>query len=173
MKEETRDPNRATFWYDREERLAGMSDYAKRNLTGKKKGIFTRNRSLAITFFDLLALVLLFFVIRIFIQTRGAPELIDGLGISGDAYRFENRVFITLIVEKTSDKAPHGDFAVSFRALPGDVRSEASDILPEEVSETRVVRAVMADEAAEMVFATIHVGEKHPVIKLPIRGAGD
>jgi len=167
MREETRYPGEARFHYNREEREAGLSEYARNTLHAK--GFFRRNRSLVITLIDVLVLLLLFFIINLYVRTRSKSELTDGLSVTSEGEIQDGRIFLSLTIKRTSDAGPTGVARVMFRALPDDVRVDVSDTLPEAKGETRVVHSVLEVSSSEpRVFATVDVGDSRKVFEVKL-----
>ncbi len=172
MREETRYPGEPRFHYRREDREAGLSDYAKRNL--HTRGFFRRNRSLAITLIDLLVLLLLFIIINVYLRSRPGPELIEGLTVTSDAYLSAGRVYVTIAVERTGESGPEGTVRILLRVLPDDKRLDMTDVLPQAEGESRTIRGVLDISSSEppRLFATFDTSEGRVVTEIDVRGSG-
>ena len=166
---ETDGPDEVHFHYNREERETGLSEFAKRNL--HTKGFFRRNRSLVITLIDLSVLVLLFFIIFFYLKITGVSSSgIEGISLETDAYLLGNRVYVTMVFERTEADGPTGAIRVFFRALPSDSREDVSGVLPSFIGEVRTIRAAMTAEESEVkVFATVDFETGSKVYEIEVR----
>ncbi len=132
----------AHFHYDREERQRRLSGYAREMHGRKKGGLFKKNRSLAIILIDLGVILVIAAIMWFYIRTRADEELYEGLVFAGEAYFIDNRVFATLVIERTNDSIYTGMIRATFQA-PGADDYTIESSLPIEIGETQRIRGLL------------------------------
>ena len=134
---ETRDPGRAGFHYSREERLGYESDGGGE----EPRGIFRRNRSLAITLIDVLVVLLMFGLYLLFFRPEPGVESLGGYRFEGNAFRFDGDLYVTLTATRADDApAAVGEASLLRVEFPGG--EVVTDVLPTDPDFPTVVRHV-------------------------------
>ncbi|MBU8914113.1 MAG: hypothetical protein KOO61_08835 [Spirochaetales bacterium] len=126
-KEEIRDGKLHGFHYDRAERLAGKGG----EKSPEPKGLFRRNRSLAIILLDVIIIVIIFLLFQ-FIFTPGKSwTRVGDYRVDLTAFRFESEVYATVTISRTragEDEQVAGSDSLVVIRFAG--REEVLDILP-------------------------------------------
>ena len=143
MKEETREPGKPIFRYNREERLASLPDHIANRGSGGKRGILRGNRSLLITIIDVVFLILLVVVFSVIARFRGDTAVLPGYTISAQATEYGNQVLISIKAEKRKDpgEETHVRIALSYPEEPD--RVELDGFLPSKIGEETFFRGVL------------------------------
>ncbi len=166
--EETRKSGRAHFYYDREDRVRGLSAYVRERQEGKTRSIFRKNRSLAIILIDLGVILLIVAIMFFFVRLRAVEELYDGLTVDGDAYFIEGRIFVTLVVERTGSSEYAGTARAIFSVPDGNEYSIESP-LPSDTGDTERIRGVVTtDRAPAHVDVMFIVGDQRRTLEIAV-----
>lgn len=144
MKEETREPDKPVFHYNREERMASLpEDTGER----RRRGIFRGNRSLLITLIDVVFLVVLVAVFSVVSRMMGDATLIRGYSVTARAMLFDDRVLVSVKISSREDTEVPEAIRIRFGYPAGDERVEISDFLPEGKKEERIYRGALERDA--------------------------
>jgi hypothetical protein len=143
--EETRVPGGAGFHYSREERLAG-TNLGKRE---EPKGLFRRNRSLAIILLDVL-LILLIYVLFQFVFTPGRSRArVGDYDLTLSAFRFESEIYasVEIVRARSNEPVPQGEASlVQVTFGPDEVVLDALPLVPDEpITVSAVLDAAESD----------------------------
>lgn len=125
-KEEVRDGKSHNFHYDRAERLAGKGG----EKPPEPKGLFRRNRSLAIILLDLIIILIIFLLFQ-FIFTPGRSwARVGDYRVELSAFRFESEIYATVEISRvrTGDEQVAGSDSLVVIRFAG--REDVLDILP-------------------------------------------
>ena len=162
-----RDPQPG-FHYSREERLASRPEKPE-----QPRGLFKRNRSLAITLLDV-SLVLLMFLLYLFLF-RPAPgnATFESYDVNGTAFLFDDGLYVTITTELTDDESLPPTGADSLVTLEWPDGTSDSDVLPVDAAFPTVTRKVIpwdeSDETIDQVSVAITIQEESDSIDLRIR----
>lgn len=154
-REETRDDRTLHFHYDRDERLAQTGGPKP----AEPKGLFRRNRSLAIILLDVL-LILLIYVLFQFVFTPGRSSArVQDYDLELSAFRFEGELYVTVEITKSRDREtiPNGEDLLVTVNVPGV--DPVLDVLPIIQSQSIRVTAVTKSETTEVVVDVSLLGE--------------
>jgi hypothetical protein len=145
--EETRGGSDLHFHYDREERLAGTN-------LGKDpgpKGLFRRNRSLAIILLDIIVIVIMF-IVFLFVFTPGRSwTRIGDYRIDLKAFQFEDEIYASLIVRRVRARRELPSGSESLIQVRFPETAELLDVLPLEENEEITISVVLT---ADQVVAS-------------------
>ncbi len=166
-KEEIRDGKTYNFHYDRAERLGGTVS----EKSTEAKGLFQRNRSLAIILLDVIIIVIMFLLFQ-FIFTPGRSwTRVGDYRAELTAFRFESEVYATVEIlrVRAGDEQPAGSDSLVIIRFAG--REDVLDVLPTAIDDRITVTTVLtADELSDDVPITVEVellGEILTLISTP------
>lgn len=143
--EETRDKGKHHFHYSREERLNADSAIGRddREEGSGGKGLFRRNRSLAIILLDIVVIVIMFIIFQfVFTPGRSASRVSD-YRVELDAFRFENEVYATVEITRIREREQVESGAESLVEIRIGDSEEILDVLPLEVGAKTTATAVL------------------------------
>ena len=157
-KEEIRDGNTYHFHYDRAERVGDVEN----DKGSRGKGLFARNRSLAIILLDIIIIVIMFLLL-LFIFTPGRSWVrVDDYRIELTAFRFESEIYATVEISRVRARTEQVDGSDSLVVIRFDGREAVLDILPAEIDGHITATAVLpVDEST---------GESPITVQLDILG---
>jgi len=143
-KEETRDGNTHHFHYDRAERLGEVET----DKGSEGKGLFARNRSLAIILLDVIIIVIMFLLLQ-FIFTPGRSWVrVDDYRIELTAFRFESEIYATVEISRVRVRTEQIGGADALVVIRFDGREDVLDLLPTEIDGHITATAVFAVDAS-------------------------
>ncbi|MFW5786381.1 MAG: hypothetical protein ACOCYC_03980 [bacterium] len=171
------------YHYNREERLARRPDRWQ-----PSGGVFKRNRSLTIILLDVLIVVILFAIFRIFIFGDGGPPELRGYTVALDVLNTSQGVLAVVTLDAGADpEESSGIVTVRFRpvgatrngASPGTSSEdraggeavEVKDLLPEP-GERRRISELLPSETTS-VTATIEIDEDSLELQASVESEGD
>ena len=164
-REEVRDDRSLHFHYNREERLAQTGGPTP----PEPKGLFRRNRSLAIILLDLL-LILLIFVLFQFVFTPGrSAARVGDYDLELSAFRFEDELYVTVEITRSRNREeiPSGDDQLVTVEVPGV--EPVLDALPVSQSQSIRVTAVTTSSDSDVVVDVTLFGETVTIRAQPSR----
>lgn len=139
--EETQDSRSPNFHYDRAERLAAGAG----EKPPEPKGLFRRNRSLAIILLDVIVIVIMFLLLQ-FVFTPGKSwTRVGDYRVDLIAFKFESDVYATLEISRVrdGDGRPSGSDSLVVIRFAG--REDLLDVLPVETDSRITATAVYSD----------------------------
>ena len=139
MREETKEPGEIKFHYDREERHASLPEHI-RDRPLKKRGFLRGNRSLAITFIDVLFLVMLVIVFSVVSRIMGDNTILPGYSITVKASVFGDRALVSTTVKAREERETADSVRIRISYPDGSARIELDDFLPAADGEERIYR---------------------------------
>ncbi|MCK4516054.1 MAG: hypothetical protein KAU31_12395 [Spirochaetaceae bacterium] len=166
-KEEIRDGKSYHFHYDRAERLGG----AENEKPSEAKGLFQRNRSLAIILLDVIIIVIMFLLFQ-FIFTPGRSwTRVGDYRAELTAFRFESEVYATVEISRVraGEEQPTGPDSLVVIRFAG--REDVLDVLPAaidgRISATTVFTANEIPDDSPITVELELLGESLTLISTP------
>ena len=125
-KEEVRDGKSYNFHYDRVERLAGKAS----EMPADAKGLFRRNRSLAIILLDVVIIVIMFLLFQFIFNPGRSWKRVGDYRVELTAFWFEAEVYATVDILRVreGDQPPAGAESLVIIRFAG--REDVLDVLP-------------------------------------------
>ena len=150
--EETRGGTQLGFHYSRAERLAAGGHAEK---DPEPKGLFRRNRSLAIILLDIVVIVIMFLLFQFVFNPGRSWTRVEDYRIDLTTFRFENEVYATVDIERVREQqeTPSGGDTLVVIRFPG--RDQLLDVLPSRLNETTTVSAVFGPGEIEAETALV------------------
>lgn len=140
--DETREPGRYAFHYDREERLRQASDELKGRLA--PQSFFKRYRGPLFILFDIVILAVMFLI---YLFVSGEPSTADfpGYSVSLSGIEFGTQGLVVVRIKQTADSPALAGDIVTVRAVVEGTTLEKSekDVLPTRKGQERVFRFVL------------------------------
>jgi len=123
--EETRGGTELGFHYSREERLAAGG----REKQPEPKGLFKRNRSLAIILLDVVVIVIMFLLFQFVFNPGRSWRRVEDYRVDLTTFRFEDEIYATVDIERVrGGDAPTGSESLVVVRYPG--MDDILDVLP-------------------------------------------
>ena len=137
--EETRGTGSPNFHYDRSDRLgAGEPE------SNAPESFIKRNRSWLITLADIVLLLIMFVLYRVFLTPHPERVRADGVEFRLESFLFEDELYVTLEVERMDRDTEIGDPVVRVDFPDG---SMVEDVIPEQVGQVHTIRQVVSAES--------------------------
>ena len=137
--EETRGTGSPHFHYDRSDRLA--SDECE---TKPPESFIKRNRTWLITLADIVLLLIMFVLYRLFLTPHPERERLEGVEFRLESFLFEDELYVTVEVERLDTDTEIGDPVIRVAFPDG---STVEDVVPEQSGQIHTIRQVVSAES--------------------------
>ena len=164
--EETREPGKLHFHYDREQRRRSLPERIREP---RPRGFLRGNRSLVITLIDLFVIAVLFVIVWFFLRSGNRSDTLEGYHFDLRAVAYDDRVFVTLTIDPRENDLDGGLVQANLRYEEGGIKLTLSDVLPVSEEGNRNLRAsIPLDPEAEKIYADLFIAETSLTIQAKI-----
>ncbi len=163
-KRETKKPGEYYYHYNKEEREKNLSHEIKNR---QKRRFLQFNRSLFIIMMDIVIIVIVFIILRPFLQKEHEADVLSGYSLELKGFIFEEKAYISLKIRLVEDTDSNINIVkVIFEIEDSEEKLEIIDILPQGTNAVRMIRGELPLSVKEdqTVLAVVNIGKDKTVL---------
>lgn len=157
--------NNFNYYYSREERL-NMPNAPKIN-SDKSKNIFKKNKSLAIILIDIIIFLIVFSVIKLFLETPSFMDNNSGYLLTLSGFSTNEEVIVRIRIEKKENTVTEGTADIIFKA--GSNSLELKNELPDNKGEViEITDSIKVSSKTNLIKAVVVIGTEKSELSLDL-----